>query len=120
MSRVHSRGHASPISWRDHTDGAVRITSGYLATTDEVPGLETFTLPGASVASVVRRGAVDGAAEAHQAVGRWAETNGLAASIEAGRWREIYLETNDGDHSDWLIEVQLELTDSDPLASVNW
>jgi DNA-binding transcriptional MerR regulator len=111
---------ASPISLRDHADGAVRITAGYLAPTGDVPGLETLTLPGASVASVVRRGAVDGAAEAHQAVGRWAETHGLAASIEAGRWREIYLETNDDDRTDWLIEVQLELTDLGPLAPVNW
>jgi DNA-binding transcriptional MerR regulator len=100
----------SPISWRELADGAVRISAGYLAPTDDVPGLETLALPGASVASVVRRGAVDGAAEAHQAVGRWAEAHGSAASIEAGRWREIYLETNDDDHSDWLIEVQLELT----------
>ena len=33
--------------------------------------------------------------------------------IEAGRWREVYLETNDNDYSDWLIEVQLELTGND-------
>jgi effector-binding domain-containing protein len=102
---------ASPISWRDCTDGAVRICAGYLAPTGDVPGLETFALDGASVASVVRRGAIDGAAEAHQAVGRWAEARGLTASIESGRWREIYLETNDDDRSDWLIEVQLELTE---------
>jgi DNA-binding transcriptional MerR regulator len=102
---------ASPISWRDCTDGAVRICAGYLAPTGDVPGLETFVLDGASVASVVRRGAIDGAAEAHQAVGRWAEARGLTASIKSGRWREVYLETNDDDRSDWLIEVQLELTE---------
>lgn len=99
---------ASPISWRD---GAVRIGAGYLAPTGDVPGLETFVLAGASVASMVRRGVIDEMAEAHQAVGRWAEAQGLVASIEAARWREIYLETNDDDRSDWLIEVQLELTE---------
>jgi hypothetical protein len=62
-------------------------------------------------------------AEAHQAVGRWAEARGLVASIESGRWREIYLEANDDDRSDWLIEVQLELTEPRqryPLAPGNW
>lgn len=103
---------ASPISWRDGTDGAARSYAGYLAPTGDVPELETFALDGARVASVVRRGAIDGVAEAHQAIGRWAEARGLVASIEAGRWREIYLETNDDDRSDWLIEVQLELIES--------
>jgi hypothetical protein len=31
--------------------------------------------------------------------------------VRYGRWRDIYLETNDDDRSDWLIEVQLELTE---------
>ena len=47
--------------------------------------------------------------EAHQVIARWAESNGHAANVEQGRWRESYLETNDADYSDWLIEVQLEL-----------
>jgi DNA-binding transcriptional MerR regulator len=113
IERMEAAGtdRASPISWRDGTDGAVRVYAGYLVPTGDVPGLETFALAGASVASVVRRGAIDGAAEAHQAVGRWAEARELTASIEAGRWREIYLETNDHDRSDWLIEVQLELAE---------
>lgn len=42
---------------------------------------------------------------------QWAEAHRQTASVETGRWREVYLETNDSDYSDWLIEVQLELTD---------
>lgn len=68
-----------------------------------------LVVPAATVASVVRRGAVDTMNEAHQAIARWAEANGHTSSVEVARWREIYLETNDADHSDWLIEVQLEL-----------
>lgn len=97
---------AAPISWRD---GTACTFAGYLAAIGDVPGLETFVLSAASVASVVRRGAINGMAEAHQAVGRWAEAQGLTVAVEAGRWREIYLETNDDDRSDWLVEVQLEL-----------
>lgn len=48
--------------------------------------------------------------EAHQAIARWAEGDDHALSVQrGGRWRELYLETNDTDHSDWLVEVQLEL-----------
>ena len=74
-----------------------------------VPGLDVLELPAATVASVVRRGAVQSMDEAHQVIARWAESNGHAANVEQGRWRESYLETNDADYSDWLIEVQLEL-----------
>ena len=91
----------------------VSIFAGYIAPTDQVPGLEAVTLLGTSVASVVRRAAVHGIARAHQALARWAETQGFMESIEAGRWREVYLETNDNDYSDWLIAVQLELTGND-------
>ena len=115
IARMEAAGadRASPISWREHTEDVVRIFAGYIAPTDQVPGLEAVTLLGTSVASVVRRGAVHGIARAHQALARWAETQGFMESIEAGRWREVYLETNDNDYSDWLIEVQLELTGND-------
>jgi hypothetical protein len=33
------------------------------------------------------------------------------ARVQYGRWREIYLETNDDDRSGRLNEVQLELTE---------
>lgn len=102
---------ASPISWRQLGDEITHIHAGYVAPTDEVPGFEAVILPGVSVASVVRRGAVDGMGEAHEVLARWAEQHGHVASIERGHWRELYLETDDNDYSDWLIEVQLELID---------
>ncbi len=40
------------------------------------------------------------------------ELNGHTLSVDNTRWREIYLETNDADYSDWLIEVQLELVNT--------
>ena len=40
------------------------------------------------------------------------ELNGHTLSVDNARWREIYLETNDADYSDWLIEVQLELVNT--------
>lgn len=105
-----SADRASPISWRHHVDDdAVNIYAGYLAPTATISGLDVLDLPAATVASVVRRGAVDGMNEAHQAIARWADANGRTASVRNARWREIYLETNDADYSDWLIEVQLEL-----------
>ncbi|WP_236147569.1 MerR family transcriptional regulator [Mycolicibacterium sp. CH28] len=105
-----SADRAAPISWRHHVeDDTFNLYVGYVAPTATVLGLEVHDLPAATVASVVRRGAVDGMNEAHQAIARWAEANGHTTSVRNARWREIYLETNDADYSDWLIEVQLEL-----------
>lgn len=100
---------ASPISWRDHGDDTIHLYAGFVAPTADVAGLVCFELAATTVASVVRRGAVDSINEAHQAIARWAESHNHTASVERGRWRELYLETNDADYSDWLIEVQLEL-----------
>ena len=101
---------ASPISWRDEDDHTVRIYAGFLAPTAHVSGLDVVQLPAITAASAVRRGAVEDMNEAHQAIARWAEAHDHTPSVEKGRWRELYLETNDADYSDWLIEVQLELT----------
>jgi DNA-binding transcriptional MerR regulator len=102
---------ASPISWHDREDETVHICAGFVAATAVVPGLDVLELPAATAASVVRRGAVDTLSDAHQAIARWAEAHHHTPSVETGRWRVVYLETNDSDYSDWLIEVQLELTD---------
>ncbi|KDE97211.1 hypothetical protein Y900_028510 [Mycolicibacterium aromaticivorans JS19b1 = JCM 16368] len=104
-----SADRASPISWRDDDEHTLRLHAGFLAPAANVPGLDVVELPGVSVASVVRRGAVADMNEAHQAIARWAEGDDHALSVQRGRWRELYLETNDTDHSDWLVEVQLEL-----------
>ena len=101
---------ASPISWRDDDEHALRLHAGFLAPAANVQGLDVVELAGIAVASVVRRGAVADMNEAHQAIARWAEAHDHLLSVQKGRWRELYLETNDTDYSDWLIEVQLELT----------
>ena len=108
---------AAPISWRQPTDDTMKLYAGYLAPTAHVSGLDVFELPAATVASVVGRGAVDNINEAYQAIARWSQTNRRANSITHGRWREIYLETNDADYSNWLVEVQLELSCDDPSNS---
>jgi DNA-binding transcriptional MerR regulator len=100
---------ASPISWRDDDEHTVCLHAGFLAPAANVLGLDAVELPAVSVASVVRRGAVADMNEAHQAIARWAETHDHVLSVQRGRWRELYLETNDTDYSNWLIEVQLEL-----------
>lgn len=48
-------------------------------------------------------------AGAYQTLTRWAETQGRGASLEAGRWREVYLEAAGEDQVEWIVEVQLEL-----------
>jgi len=104
-----SADRASPISWRDDDEHTLRLHAGFLAPTASVPGLDVVELPGVWVASVVRRGTVADMNEAHQSIARWAEAHDQLLSVQRGRWRELYLETNDTDYSDWLVEVQLEL-----------
>jgi len=104
-----SADRASPISWRDDDEHTLRLYAGFFAPTASVSGLDVVALPGVSVASVVRRGAVGDMNEAHQSIARWAEAHDQTLSVQRGRWRELYLETDDTDYSDWLIEVQLEL-----------
>jgi len=88
---------------------AVVITAGYVLPGGPVPGLDLQELPAAEVATVVHQGSMGGIAGAYQDLARWAETRGHAASLEAGCWREVYLEANGEDQSEWIVEVQLEL-----------
>lgn len=104
---------ASPISWRDHDDDSISIHAGFVAPTAHVRGLDVLELPAITAASVVRRGAIDTLNEAHQAIARWADAHHHTPSVEQGKWRELYLETNDDNYSNWLIEVQLELAIDD-------
>ena len=104
-----SADRSSPISWRDDDEHTLRLYAGFLAPAANVPGLDVIELPGTSVASVVRRGAVADMNEAHQAIARWAEAHSHSIRVQRGRWRESYLEANETDYSDWHVEVQLEL-----------
>ena len=100
---------AHPISWHSDEDETNHVYAGFLAESAVVPGLEVFMLPMVTVASLLRRGPVDNMHQGHEAIARWAESHHHKPSLEVGRWREVYLETDDADRSDWLIEIQLEL-----------
>jgi effector-binding domain-containing protein len=51
-----------------------------------------------------------GIAAAYQELARWAESRGHRTSLDSPRWRELYLEAAGDDQTEWIIEVQLELT----------
>ncbi|WP_264778148.1 MerR family transcriptional regulator [Deinococcus aetherius] len=87
----------------------VRLTAGYVVVGDAVPELELEPLAAVEVAAAVHRGRMDGIAGAYQALANWAQVNGRQACVEAGCWREVYLEANGEDQREWLVEVQLEL-----------
>lgn len=46
--------------------------------------------------------------------------NGHTLSVDNARWRETYLEINDAEYSDWLIEVQLALVDIPDTADLDF
>ena len=87
----------------------VRVTAGYAVPAGSVPGLDTYSLPPATVASTIHEGPMAGIAAAYQALAQWAEANGHPDVLESPRWREHYLEAVGDDQSHWIIELQLEL-----------
>jgi len=90
-------------------DAEVQVTAGYAVPADSVPGLATYSLPAAEVASTIHQGPMSGIATAYQTLARWAEANGHHQILEAPRWREHYLEADGEDESHWIVELQLEV-----------
>lgn len=84
---------------------AVQVTAGYAV--QDVPGLDTYLLDAAEVASIVHHGPMTTISTAYQALAQWAEATGH--SLAAPRWREHYLEADGDDDSHWIVELQLEL-----------
>jgi len=103
----------SPVGWfvpeETTSEDAVRVHAGF-ATTGDVPGMEIVTVPPADVASVIHRGPMTAIGHAHQTLARWAETQGYDSGDRARTSRWIFLEANGHDQTDWIVEVQLELT----------
>jgi effector-binding domain-containing protein len=83
--------------------------AGYAVPADSVPGLTTYKLPAAEVASTIHQGPMSGIAAAYQTLAQWAEANGHHAVLAAPRWREHYLEADGEDETHWIVEVQLEV-----------
>lgn len=53
-------------------DTEVQVTAGYAVPADSVPGLDTYSLPAAEVASTIDHGPMAGIAAAYQALAQWA------------------------------------------------
>jgi DNA-binding transcriptional MerR regulator/effector-binding domain-containing protein len=90
-------------------EAEVQVTAGYAVPVDSVPGLGTYSLPAAEVASTIHQGPMSGIAAAYQTLVQWAEANGHHKVLESPRWREHYLEADGEDETDWIVEVQLEV-----------
>ena len=88
----------------------IQVTAGFAVPADSVPGLQTYDLPATAVASTIHQGPMSGIAAAYQALARWAEAEGHHDALESPRWREHYLEADGTDETNWIIELQLELT----------
>jgi DNA-binding transcriptional MerR regulator/effector-binding domain-containing protein len=92
--------------------GEVQVTAGFAV--QSVPGLDSYSLPAAEVASIVHHGPMNTISTAYQALTQWAEAAGH--SVEAPRWREHYLEAAGDDESHWIVELQLELASEEVRA----
>lgn len=103
----------TPVSWyvpeTTDSEDALRVYTGF-AVTQSVPGLEIAAMPAADVASVIHRGPMSGVGQAYQTLARWADSRGYEFGGRTPRRRSVFLEANGEDQSDWVVEVQLELT----------
>jgi DNA-binding transcriptional MerR regulator len=88
----------------------IQVAAGFAVPADSVPGLQTYDLPAAAVASTIHQGPMSGIAAAYQTLAQWAEAEGHHDALESPRWREHYLEADGTDETHWIIELQLELT----------
>lgn len=103
----------SPMGWfvpdPSVSDDAVRVHAGFTVTGD-APGLEFVALPAVEVATVIHHGPMASIAHVHQTLARWAESRGHETGDTARNSRWVFLEANGQDQTDWIVEVQLELT----------
>lgn len=53
---------------------------------------------------------MSGVGQAYQTLARWADSRGYEFGGRTPRRRSVFLEANGEDQSDWVVEVQLELT----------
>lgn len=87
-----------------------RVYAGFAVTGDAPPGLQIMTIPAAEVASVIHHGPMENIGHAYQTLARSAASRDRNIGDRAGTKRLIFLEANGDDQTDWVVEVQLELT----------
>jgi DNA-binding transcriptional MerR regulator len=88
----------------------VRVTTGYVWLEGSVPDLEICELPEVKVATTLHRGIMSSISGAYQELAGWAQEQGYERCLKAGCWREVFIEADNEDQREWLVEVQLELS----------
>jgi DNA-binding transcriptional MerR regulator len=88
----------------EHSPDAVWVHATFPVAADSVAGLETFSIPGGEVASMIHLGAMDSIDSTYQTLNRWVTDQGFTLN---GRGREIYLEMSDN-QAEWVTEVQVD------------
>ena len=103
----------TPVSWYvpepSISDEALRVYAGF-AVTGDAPGLQIVGMPAAEVASVIQTGPMEGIGQADRALARWVDSHGYETAGRNPRKRSVFLEANGDDQTDWVVDVQLELT----------
>ena|ERR687898_971896 len=103
----------TPVSWYvpepSISDEALRVYAG-VAVTGDAPELQIVEMPAAEVASVIHRGPMEGIGQADQELARWVDSHGYETAARNPRKRSVFLEANSDDQTDWVVDVQIELT----------
>ncbi|MGC0143332.1 MerR family transcriptional regulator [Pseudactinotalea sp. Z1732] len=102
-----------PVGYYPHRAGGVHLATGFEIGPDEaavgaavLAGLEVVEVPPATVATLLHVGEMSEIGSTYAELGRWAGERGVLGPCT---WREVYLEADGTDQSDWVVQVQLEL-----------
>jgi len=95
----------TPVGWFLPEADARRFYAGFTTSENAVKGMEIIELPATEVATAIHHGAMP-PSDAYGALTRWADES----DRESGAHRWVFLESAGHDQSDWIVEVQLELS----------
>ena len=93
------------VAWYDVDDEEIRFGAGMpLSDGQSLPGYDVETLPAVERAvTVVHHGAMESISDTWQALLQYIGAEGLSP---AGRCREVYVSTPEGDEDSWVTELQ--------------
>lgn len=101
----------APMGWYPADESGVQLHTGFVIDSHEAvtSDLGLVAVPAARVAALLHVGEMTGIAQTYAELQQWAGEQGMAGPFT---WREVYLEADGQDQTDWIVEVQLELPDA--------
>lgn len=101
-----------PMGYYPRHGGGVHLVAGFeigpqqAAAGAEAAGLKVVEVPPAQLAALLHVGQMSAIGNTYTELGQWAADQGLDGPLT---WREVYLEADGTEQSEWIVQVQVEL-----------